>query len=176
MSGNIVLSLVMATDNCYFLESFFIRLLNIHHQPAKNHVAWAVSNLCRGKPAPVMELISPAIKPLASLLHKDVSTDCLIDVVWALSYIADGSNEKIERVMSTGVTAKLIEFLEDKSLSLLLPTICCLGNFVAGSDLQTQAVIDAGVLNHLTQVLDSSSVRLLTFFYTKCLEKRLKYF
>ncbi len=119
------------------------------------NVTWAISNLCRGKPAPDMALVAPAIEPLAALLHKEVSVGVLVDAVWALSYLSDGPNERIERVMQTGVTAKLVEFLEDKTSLLLIPTIRCLGNFVTGNDAQTQAVLDAGILNHLSELLDS---------------------
>jgi importin subunit alpha-1 len=119
------------------------------------NVTWAISNLCRGKPAPDMALVAPAIEPLAALLHKEVSVDVLVDAVWALSYLSDGPNERIERVMQTGVTAKLVEFLEDKTSLLLIPTIRCLGNFVTGSDVQTQVVLDAGILDHLSELLDS---------------------
>jgi importin subunit alpha-1 len=176
MSGNsIILSLVMATDNCYCPYSFLIRLLNIH-QPANmsllNNVVWTVSNLCRGKPAPDMALISPAIEPLVALLHKEVSTDVLVDAVWALSYMSDGPNEQIESVMRSGAIPKLIDFLEDKSSPLLVPTIRCLGNFVTGSDQQTQAVLDAGILNHLSQLLDSSRVRLTYFIHNGCDARR----
>lgn len=121
-----------------------------------NNVTWTVSNLCRGKPAPEISLIEPAIGVLADLLQKEVSIEVLIDAVWALSYLSDGPNEKIDRVMSTGVTAQLIQLLEDKSSPLLTPIIRCLGNFVTGSDVQTQAVLDAGILNHLSQLLGSS--------------------
>jgi hypothetical protein len=107
-----------------------------------------------------MALISPAIEPLVALLHKEVSTDVLVDAVWALSYLSDGPNEQIEMVMRSGAIAKLVDFLEDKSSPLLTPTIRCLGNFVTGSDLQTQAVLESGILNHLSPLLDSSRVRL----------------
>jgi importin subunit alpha-1 len=120
-----------------------------------NNVTWAVSNLCRGKPAPDMALVAPAIEPLTALLHKEVSVDVQVDAVWALSYLSDGPNDRIERVMQTGVTAKLVEFLKDKTSLLLIPTIRCLGNFVTGSDVQTQAVLDAGILKHLSELLDS---------------------
>jgi hypothetical protein len=111
-----------------------------------NNVTWAVSNLCRGKPAPDMALVGPAIEPLVGILHKEVSTDILVDAVWALSYLSDGANERIERVMRSGVTTRLVEFLENKSSALLTPTIRCLGNFATGSDIQTDIVLEAGIV------------------------------
>jgi importin subunit alpha-1 len=126
-----------------------------------NNVTWVVSNICRGKPAPDMALVGPAIEPLVGLLHKEVSTDILIDAVWALSYLSDGANERIERVMRSGVTTKLVEFLGNKSSALLTPTIRCLGNFATGSDIQTDMVLEAGILQHLAELLDSPKVCLV---------------
>jgi hypothetical protein len=45
-------------------------------------VTWAISNLCQGKPAPDMALVAHVIEPLATLLHKEVSVDVLVDAVW----------------------------------------------------------------------------------------------
>ena len=54
-----------------------------------------------------MAFVAPAIEPLATLLHKEVSVDVLVNAVWALSYLLDGPNERIKWVVQTGVTAKM---------------------------------------------------------------------
>ena len=133
-------------------------LLNIRqpaHMSLLSNVTWAVSNLCRGKPAPDIALVGPAVEALADLLDKEISTVVRVDAVWALSYLSDGPNDKIERVMSTGVAKTLVKYLDDKSSKILTPTIRCLGNFVTGSDVQTQAVLDAGLLNHISELFDN---------------------
>src|SRR5210317_1909290 len=82
-------------------------LLNIQQPNSMSmlgNVTWTLSNLCRGKPAPHLDLVAPAIDVLAALLTKEVSTEVLVDAVWALSYLSDGPDERIERVMMTGVT------------------------------------------------------------------------
>jgi len=119
------------------------------------NVTWAVSNLCRGKPAPAFELVAPAIPFLADLLKKDVTDEAKVDATWALSYLSDGPNERIEAIMSTGVVHTFMGFLQEKSSPLLTPTLRCLGNFVTGSDEQTQAVLDAGILDHIGGLLES---------------------
>jgi hypothetical protein len=108
-----------------------------------------------------MALVGPAIEPLVGILHKEVSTDILVDAVWALSYLSDGANERIERVMRSGVTKRLVQFLENKSSALLTPTIRCLGNFATGSDIQTDIVLEAGILQHLAELLDNPKVCLV---------------
>lgn len=138
------------------LEPLLMNIREPGSQSLLSNVTWTVSNLCRGKPVPALELVAPAIPVLADLLKKGgVSDETLIDATWALSYLSDGPNERIEAVMSTGVVQTLVGFLGDKSSPLLTPTIRCLGNFVTGSDDQTQAVVDAGILDHLLQLLES---------------------
>lgn len=124
-----------------------------------SNTAWAVSNLCRGKPSPPVELIQPAISPLASLLRRDVTAEVVVDAVWALSYLADGENDRIQTIMNTDpdIARALVEKLGDSSLPLLTPTVRTLGNFVTGTDEQTQAVVDAGVINHMLHLLSHSN-------------------
>lgn len=123
-----------------------------------NNVTWTISNLCRGKPAPSLILVEPAIDVMAELLNREgITNEVRSDALWALSYLSDGPNEQIERVIRTGITSKLIGFLREKNpLSLLTPTVRCLGNFVTGSDVQTQAVIDEGILDYLGGLLGHS--------------------
>jgi importin subunit alpha-1 len=120
------------------------------------NVTWTVSNLCRGKPAPPIEQIAPAVPCMANLLRENVPVEVLVDAVWALSYVSDGPNERIEMIMDTNVIRSLIGFLSDKESPLLTPTIRCLGNFVTGSDEQTQMVMDANIVDHLEDLLESS--------------------
>merc|ERR1712151_267139 len=47
------------------------------------NATWALSNLCRGKPPPPLEWVSPALGTLAQLIcHNDV--EVLTDACWAL--------------------------------------------------------------------------------------------
>ena len=100
------------------------RLMNIQN-PANmsllGNVTWVIFNLFRGKPAPDLALVAAEIEPMATLLHKEVSVNVLVDAVLVLLYLLDGPNERIKRVMQTSITAKLVKVLEDKtSLSLIL--------------------------------------------------------
>lgn len=103
-------------------------------------------------------MIAPAVKPLATLLHREVGEEVVVDAVWALSYLADGENDRIGLVMETGITQVLVERLGTSPLSLLTPLVRTLGNFVTGTDEQTQAVVDAGVLRHMSRLLEHTNV------------------
>jgi HEAT repeat protein len=71
---------------------------------------WAISNLCRGQPAPPYELVSLALPVLARLLHS-TDEEVLCNACWALSYLSDGPDERIQAVIDAGVCRRLVELL-----------------------------------------------------------------
>lgn len=137
------------------LEGLLMNLNQPDSMSLLGNVAWTVSNLCRGKPSPKMELIRPAIGPLSTLLRRKVNLDVAVDSVWALSYLADGENDRIDAIMTIDpeITQALVNKLADSPLNLLTPLVRTLGNFVTGTDEQTQAVVDAGVIQHMARLL-----------------------
>lgn len=136
-----------------------VLLLNVEHadnETLLGNVTWSISNLCRGKPQPELELIAPALPGLTWLMKKtsmasDESMkskyDVLADVLWALSYASDGDDDRIQAVMDTDCIASLVSILSEGNPKLLTPALRTTGNFVTGNAQQTQVVIDAGVLN-----------------------------
>jgi hypothetical protein len=74
------------------------------------NATWAISNLCRGKPAPSYELVSLALPVLARLLYS-TDDEVLTDACWALSYLSEGPNERIQAVIEAGVCRRLMELL-----------------------------------------------------------------
>jgi len=113
---------------------------------------WTLSNFCRGKPAPPLEVVQPALQLLAELI-KMSDEDVIVDACWALSYISDGTQEKIAAIIGSGVCPRLVELLTHKSESVQTPALRAVGNIVTGSDIQTQVVINLGVLRCLLQLL-----------------------
>jgi importin subunit alpha-6/7 len=124
------------------------------------NVTWAVSNLCRGKPAPKQELIQTAVVPLATMMDRNVPGESKIDALWALSYLSDGDDSRIQLVIDSGVYHKLIELAKSNNLEhpLTIPLVRTLGNCVTGSDKQTQMLVDAGVINAVEGLLDHAAV------------------
>lgn len=128
-------------------------------QPANkslfDNCVWALSNFCRGKPQPHLDLVSPAVPTLAQVLKSD-NTSAKIDALWALSYISDGADERIQSVLDgEGILVSLIDLLGETS-GIVTPALRTVGNIVSGSDEQTQAVIDAGLMLKMQGLLNSS--------------------
>ncbi len=115
--------------------------------------------MCRGQPAPPLQVTAPVLFPFAKLLDEKISEEARIDLLWALSYLSDGDVDKISMVTGTGVTPKLVHLLENENTTkkCKLPIVRILGNFVSGSHYQTQGVIDSGIFNHLAGLLSTNS-------------------
>lgn len=128
-------------------------------QPANeslfDNCVWALSNFCRGKPQPRLNLVSPAVPILAEVL-KSNKVGAKTDALWALSYISDGADERIQSVIDgEGILEALIDLLSENS-GIVTPALRTVGNIVSGSDEQTQAVIDAGLMPKMKGLLNNS--------------------
>ena len=117
-------------------------------------VMWTLSNLCRGKPAPPLDLLSPALPLLTRQMYIN-DTETVTHACWALSYLSDGPNDRIEAVLQAGVARRLVELLQNETTALT-PALRTVGNIATGNDVQTQRIIDLNVLPALLKLLDNS--------------------
>jgi len=118
------------------------------------NATWTLSNLCRGKPQPRFDLVSPALPTLARLIYS-TDEEVLTDACWALSYLSDGSNDKIQAVIEGGICRRMVELLLHTSYSVQTPALRTVGNIVTGDDLQTQVIINVSALPCLLSLLAS---------------------
>ncbi|KAH9259425.1 hypothetical protein BASA81_002468 [Batrachochytrium salamandrivorans] len=115
---------------------------------------WTLSNFCRGKPSPPLQVVQPALQVIYDLIRMP-DEDVIVDACWALSYISDGTSEKIQAIIASGVCPRLVELLMFRSEAVQTPALRAIGNIVTGSDVQTQVVINLGVLQCINQLLGS---------------------
>merc|ERR1719223_892031 len=104
------------------------------------NTTWALSNLCRGKPAPPVQWVAPALPTLANLIHAS-DVEVLTDACWAFSYLSDGQSDTINAVIQAGVCQRLIDLLQHDSPLVQTPALRAVGNVVTGDDTQTQVIL-----------------------------------
>lgn len=117
---------------------------------------WAVSNLCRGKPAPEYAVIRPALPYLSAMIlgleDKEVLKDCL----WAISKMCEGEESRIQDLLDTGLLPRLMVLTGSEHVRVAHPALRCVGNVAAGSAGQTEKLVQAGLLDRLTNLLKST--------------------
>jgi len=134
------------------LNSIMVVLRESEKSSMMRNATWTLSNLCRGKPPPHLEWVSPALSTLHNLIHSG-DVEVLTDACWALSYLSDGPNERITALIQAGVCHRLVELLSHTSPLVQTPALRAAGNVVTGDDQQTAVMLQCGILNSLMGLL-----------------------
>jgi len=120
-------------------------------------VTWTISNLCRGKPRPDFQKVSPAIKVLAALLQTSRDEDVLVDTCWAFSYLSgDTQKDKISALIRGGIVKPLVTLLRHHSDRVSHPALQCLARMLCGDMYQMQVVMNNGMLEAVRDLLINS--------------------
>jgi len=106
--------------------------------------AWALCNLCRGKPLPEFSVIKDAIPVIAMLIMSQQDIEILTDTLWALSYISEGDQhaERIQMILGTGVMFSLVKILDYAFGNLVVPCVKTIGNIFAGPTEQAHIALE----------------------------------
>jgi importin subunit alpha-1 len=119
----------------------------------RRSMTWAISNLCRGEPAPPLSAVASALPYLAAMIQYPDS-EVVIAAMWCLSYISDGTSDRISAVLSHGALPAIIHHLSSGvGKRIEAPALRCLGNIVKGDDHQTALAIELGAITVLCAML-----------------------
>eukprot|EP00758_Cryptobia_borreli_P013963 Tbor_TRINITY_DN5883_c1_g4::TRINITY_DN5883_c1_g4_i1::g.6505::m.6505 len=148
-------------ESCHTLQPLLAAIVKPEHQTILSlmqNATWALSNLCRFKPAPSFHLVSPAVSVLCNLV---VSNDISIalDAAWAISYVSEGSAERVDALLDTQILPTLINLLQGDNIKFYMPAIRTIGNVCGGVDRQTQVVINLGGLRAMKHLLSPQRSR-----------------
>jgi hypothetical protein len=132
------------------------------------NATWTLSNLCRGKPQPplqivrnlayILDLIFNKLVPCLPILNQLVrnsDVEVVIDACWALSYISDGTNDNIQAVLDCGCASRMVSLLNHPNVKVQVPALRTIGNIITGTETQTQVLLDHNVLPLLYRLLNS---------------------
>ena len=137
------------------MDSILKNLAQPANLPLMRNCTWTLSNFCRGKPQPPLNVLVPALPALQYLLANSNDSDTTVDACWALSYISDGDNDRIVAVVNQGVVPTLISMLYSEQTTQIVPALRTIGNIVSGNDTCTQAVVDADFISACAILLDN---------------------
>ena len=118
---------------------------------------WALSNLCRFKPCPRLNLVASAI-PVVLHLTRNPTPEIVFDALWTLSYISDGP-DRVDSILEAGAIPVVIDMMSAPHTRCHMPALRTIGNVIAGSDRQTQVALNAGALVKLRGLLDPRCAR-----------------
>lgn len=122
---------------------------------------WAISNLCRGKPRPQLELVRGFLPFLVLLIDRCVknghasSINLLSDACWALDGISETA-EGSAAIVASGALLHVVKLLNHKEFSIHRPALRIAGQIVTGNSHQTQALVQTGGVPILKQLLVTS--------------------
>lgn len=137
------------------LVESIIRNVKPAHQRASTvrNMAWTLSNLCRGKPAPSSSIFQTMLPTLAMLIqHSD--PDVISDACYALSYMTNGRNEHIDMILEySNICMRIVELVNTTTDNIQTPALRTLGNIVTGSDEATQSIVNCGAPPILKRLL-----------------------
>ena len=149
--------IVLGTPRC--LNNLILNITKAHNDSMLKNATWALSNFCRGKPQPAIQVIQPALMILGRLIMCD-NHEVLRDACWAFSYISDGDDSRIQAVLNVQPVPRLVELLSHPRSAVVTPALRSLGNIISGSDDQTQHALSCGALQALIPLLGHEKVNI----------------
>jgi len=119
------------------------------------NAAWTISNLCRNKPAPDLNVVKPLLPVIGYLLQiGETDKETLTDACWALSYFSEGCSDRVQLVIESSLLPRIVALTSHDEQVIQTPALRILGNIVSGNDNQTELAIRCGALQALLKLLN----------------------
>lgn len=120
-------------------------------------MAWMVSNLCRGRPAPAPEHVELALQTIGHLASAR-DTFVVTDALWALCFLLNPAKRDVaRRVMEVpGLADTVLQRLEHPAVhvqQVAAKILCALLN--EGSEANVQSLVQRGVVRRLRPLMES---------------------
>ena len=117
---------------------------------------WALSNLCRFKPCPRLNLVASAV-PVALHLTRHPTPEIASTALWILSYISDGP-DRVDAILEAAIP-DVIDMMSVPHTNCHMPALRTTSNVIAAGARQAQVALNAGALVKLKDFLDARCAR-----------------
>lgn len=145
-----------------------MNMVDINDASHVEKIIWSIANICRGRPAPMLEQVLNATPHLCHFLQSN-NADIQLNSCWALAFLTDGSKKRVLQMLEdAGVLRLVASFLkEDGRPSLVLGALRILCNFSYGSHRYIEIIFDSNILediSRLLRVMEGKDVRIEACF------------
>ena len=113
---------------------------------------FALSNLCRFKPCPRLNLVASAV-PVALHLTRHPTPEIASTALWILSYISDGP-DRVDAILEVAIPV-VIDMMSVPHNNCHMPALRTTSNVIAAGARQAQVALNAGALVKLKDFLDA---------------------
>jgi importin subunit alpha-6/7 len=127
-------------------------------------VTWTISNLCRGTPAPPVDVVQVVFPSLLQRLIGD-DDEAKSYACWALSYLCyEDTSSLIDTILKMGCLQPIVTIFETATdATLQTASFRVVANILSGDEAHTQRVLDCAILPiFLRHLIRSSNLELKT--------------
>lgn len=109
------------------------------------NIAWALSNICRMKPIPGLEIVQCIVPAISPIYLETSCNDVLVELSWALAFLSR-EEKYIDLIVEQQVYPKAIQLMMHENTSIQLASVRFIGE-LSGEECLTQLILDCGVLD-----------------------------
>lgn len=133
------------------------------------NATWTLSNMCRGRVKPTLELATIVLPYILRLLLTCQDVEVLSNLLYTLQYISDDdsfNNSKVQKIIELGMCETIVKFLQHPSVEIYPVALQIVGNIFTGDDLQMQGMLNCNPLQYFPIFIcnPQSSIRMTVYW------------